>query len=868
MEALVESIYNTPIIDNHAHNLLEASKAINKPLLSITSEAAGPALEHAKTSLPHLRAVKQLSQILNCGADWDSVQKELHSRRQADEEGWARQCFEGIETVLIDDGLDKNGIHPYGWHDRLTRSKCKRILRIETLAEDTFAAALDRPEVTGRILGPLVHSIFKEVILEAIANPDIVGFKSIICYRYSLNIPSKSELEDATAYAAIELDFENLKKTKSISLKQSLFNPWFLHVAAELISKSESSPKKPLQFHTGLGDNDITLSNSSPACLQSFIREYPTLPIILLHAGYPYTREGAYLATVYENVYLDIGEVFPMVSQTGQEELLSQALEICPSEKLLWSTDGHWFAETYLLAIIQFREALSKVLCDWVSREVITSAQGIQIVQDLLFNTANKTYGLGLKLKPLEGKKPLPKLSYPIRPTKTLEFEGPLQKFIRNNRLVKFIRVEWLDYSATRRMHAVSVKQLTDHKDQTKLFGVGPIALALLHGDRFPKGLNSVGELGIAPSFASVRRGRYGKTSAYGEVKAEVVNADGTPNNTCPRTRLRQTIEEAKKLNLEFTLGFELEVVFVQKQVDPITGVISYGNNKVTSGHAWSTVGPFENPKIMELTTQIVTELEHAGIELEQFHTEGGPAQLEFVLGRLPALTAVDTMVSARTIIYEVASQHDLKATFVARPFTDSAVGTGAHMHLSLGPAISEKQSEMFYAGVLKHLKAIVAFTLPNPQSYLRVVDSAWSGGRYVAWGTQNRQTPLRRISTDGGSHWEFKSMDGFANPYLAALAILNAGMLGLRHSYPMTWKDCLEDPALLDEAGRKQMGIVELLPPKLEEALGALEYDKELTKAIGKEVVELYGMVKWSEIYLLEQMNVAYRRNWLIDRY
>jgi predicted TIM-barrel fold metal-dependent hydrolase len=137
-------------------------------------------------------------------------------------------------------------------------------------------------------------------------------------------------------------------------------NSYLVNKAAQLISLSPKH-KKPLQFHTGLGDNDITLTRSSPSHLQGFIRRYPTVPVVLLHASYPWTKEAGYLASVYENVYADIGEVFPFVSREGQEKVVREILELCPTEKILWSTDGHWFPETYLLAVVQVREALEVV---------------------------------------------------------------------------------------------------------------------------------------------------------------------------------------------------------------------------------------------------------------------------------------------------------------------------------------------------------------------------------------------------------------------------------------------------------------------------------------------------------------------------
>lgn len=120
--------------------------------------------------------------------------------------------------------------------------------------------------------------------------------------------------------------------------------------------------KIQIQFHVGLGDNDITLTKSSPSHLQAFIRKHLTVPIVLLHASYPWTKEAGYLASVYENVYADIGEVFPFISKEGQENVVREILELCPTEKLMWSTDGHWFPETYLLAILQVRQAFEKVI--------------------------------------------------------------------------------------------------------------------------------------------------------------------------------------------------------------------------------------------------------------------------------------------------------------------------------------------------------------------------------------------------------------------------------------------------------------------------------------------------------------------------
>ena len=357
MEPLIDAIQNKiPIIDHHAHNLLLPSHTSSKPFLAITSEASGNALDHAPSTLAHLRAVKQLAGVLGCKPTWEEVQARIELKRR-NPEIWARRCFQGIETVLIDDGLDRKAVHSVDWHDRLTKSKCKRIVRIESLAEFFIAKFLS--ENTSRdTIATEVENRFTEAIKHALADPCVAGFKSVICYRTGLAIPDESDVDLKKGLWAVSSSSQSTQ-SPSFRLEDQDLNPFFVHLTARLIEKS--STKKPFQFHTGLGDNDMSLESSSPARLQPFIKTYPTVPIVLLHAGYPFTREAGYLASVYSNVFLDIGEVFPLVSHDGQERVLREALELCPSTKMNWSTDGHWFPETYLLAVIQVKETFQKV---------------------------------------------------------------------------------------------------------------------------------------------------------------------------------------------------------------------------------------------------------------------------------------------------------------------------------------------------------------------------------------------------------------------------------------------------------------------------------------------------------------------------
>jgi len=366
VDAVARAVRRTPVIDNHAHPLLKFEALGKHPLLSITTEASGDAIHAATTSLPHLRAVRQLATTLKCGFTWESVVAAIEQRRIDSFEDWAAQCLSGTEAVLVDDGLDGDDAEHYSWFDDYTRSKSKRIVRIEKIAADIISRLGKTYDASSQTGNDVFEEAFDDWIQEfddyirvAIEDPEVVGFKSVICYRTGLDILTVPDEEAARkAFSEIIanfalLDFERLQE---VSL-----NDLVVHRTATLIRDSNARHKKPIQFHTGLGDKDITLSKSSPSHLQDFVRAYPTVPVVLLHASYPFTREAGYLASVYENVYLDLGEVFPAVSQDGQERVLRQALELCPWSKILWSTDGHWFPETYLLANLQMREVFETV---------------------------------------------------------------------------------------------------------------------------------------------------------------------------------------------------------------------------------------------------------------------------------------------------------------------------------------------------------------------------------------------------------------------------------------------------------------------------------------------------------------------------
>lgn len=361
-------IQSHPIVDNHAHNLLSAKHVLDYakyPLESITSEAQAEALEQAPHTLARHLTVKQLAELFSCEPTWEAIKNERHKWVTTDYQGLVRKCLDGTYSLLLDDLLVDSDIEDYKWHGQFigSPSGAKRIVRIETIAS----------KILYEFWGPQgkYHSNksqqtflteFQKRIRESLLDPNVVGFKSVICYRTGLDIRVDSD----KSLAAFKDSFQRLLLTDPpFRIADKPFNDLLVIMTLKVIQATTredgSLISKPIQFHTGLGDNDINLVLANPAYMQPLIAQFEDVNFVLLHSSYPYTREAGYLASVYPNVYLDLGEVYSMVSKDAESSILRQSMELTPISRLLWSTDGHFHPETYWLSNKQFRDTLETV---------------------------------------------------------------------------------------------------------------------------------------------------------------------------------------------------------------------------------------------------------------------------------------------------------------------------------------------------------------------------------------------------------------------------------------------------------------------------------------------------------------------------
>ena len=150
----------------------------------------------------------------------------------------------------------------------------------------------------------------------------------------------------------------------------------------------------PLQLHVGYGDSDLDLLRCDPLHLTPFLRatQSQSVPVLLLH-NYPFHRHAAYLAQVFDHVFMDVGLA---VHNTGalSRRVIAETLELVPFGKLLYSTDAYGLPELYLLGRLLFRRGLDGVLADLVDRDELTAADATRVGAMVSGGNARRAYGL------------------------------------------------------------------------------------------------------------------------------------------------------------------------------------------------------------------------------------------------------------------------------------------------------------------------------------------------------------------------------------------------------------------------------------------------------------------------------------------
>lgn len=354
-------------------------------------------------------------------------------------------------------------------------------------------------------------------------------------------------------------------------------------------------------------------------------------------------------------------------------------------------------------------------------------------------------------------------------------------------------------------------------------------------------GLSPVGEARLVPDLSSFTPLPFARGQAM--VLCDMTEPDGrTPWDGCPRGTLRRMVGRLAERGYTSLASFEAEF-YVRGPDGPLDRTPYAGSYALTPA--------------ADFIAELAETLEEMDIRPEQCHAEVGQGNLELSVGEAEALAAADRRVLVLEAIRGVAHRLGLATTMAPKPYLEGA-GNGHHLHLSLysseddAPALFDASGALTgpgsgcVAGILEHLPAIMAFTVPSPNSYQRLAPGMWSSA-YACYGPDNREAAVRLASPVAGAesttaNIELKPVDVTANPYLALAAVLAAGMDGMERGLD-PGEPTLVDPATLSEEERASRSI-RPFPASPDEALDALEGDEVLVQALGEPLVRTHVAV------------------------
>jgi len=153
----------------------------------------------------------------------------------------------------------------------------------------------------------------------------------------------------------------------------------------------------PVQFHTGLGDNDLDMLYANPLHMRPLFEnsQYKHVPFVLLHASYPFVRELGYLASLYSHVWMDLGLAIPFAT-VDIPSVWRQALSLTPTSKVLLSTDAYSLPDIYWLAARWGRWGLTQVLEELIAIGAFTQDEALDAAHQILHTNAEKLYEVRL----------------------------------------------------------------------------------------------------------------------------------------------------------------------------------------------------------------------------------------------------------------------------------------------------------------------------------------------------------------------------------------------------------------------------------------------------------------------------------------
>ncbi len=325
---------------------------------------------------------------------------------------------------------------------------------------------------------------------------------------------------------------------------------------------------------------------------------------------------------------------------------------------------------------------------------------------------------------------------------------------------------------------------------------------------------------------------------------------NGRPVAHAPRNVLKTSLSKLSDQGLELRTGVECEFFLLTPDGQSLADPMDH--------QAKPCYDQMALVRRYDLIAEICDALQLLGWEPYQNDHEDANGQFEINWKYSDALQTADRQSFFKYMVKSLAEKHGLRATFMPKPF-QRLTGSGCHTHLSIwdrergtnqfansaDPLGLSVMGYQFLGGILHSAEALCAIVNPTVNSYRRINAAVTTSG--ATWSPNtisyagNNRTHLIRIP--GGGRFELRLVDGSANPYLLAAAILEAGLDGIEHQRdpgpPSKANAYLDRPASHDSRQ---------LPDNLLDALRAFECSSVLQSGLGDEFSKAYLKLKRAE--------------------
>lgn len=261
-----------------------------------------------------------------------------------------------------------------------------------------------------------------------------------------------------------------------------------------------------------------------------------------------------------------------------------------------------------------------------------------------------------------------------------------------------------------------------------------------------------------------------------------------------------------------------------------------------------------------DIRSEMCLILEEMGLVIEAHHHEVATAGQNEIASRFNTLTLkADETQIYKYVVQNVALEHGKTACFMPKPFAGDN-GSGMHCNISLSKdgknvfqgdkyAGLSDTALYFIGGIIKHAKALNAFTNPTTNSYKRLVPG-FEAPVLLAYSASNRSASIRipAVTNPKAIRIEARFPDPLANPYLAFASLLMAGLDGITNKiHP---GDAMDKN--LYDLPPEELKDIPAVASSLSEALDALASDHEFLvqgNVFTKDFIEAFINIKRKEV-------------------